>query len=415
MLPFRRSGFNHCAIYGVVLTLFIASGAAHAGHLHIRYAFPELADGYYPNSRLLEDKSGNLYGTTEYGGNDDDGAVFKVSPDKRETVLYSFTDGADGAGPIGGLIMDQSGNLYGVTTYGGDAKCSCGTVYRLSPDGTETTLHDFHGVADGENPGEGLVMDGAGNLYGTTQSGGSYDCGGGGCGAVFEIFADGRETLLYVFGSDGEYGDDPVSALILDGAGNLYGTTAGGGGTGCGGTGCGTVYKVAPNRTETVLYSFQGGSDGEYPQSGLTEDQSGNLFGTTPGGGGLGCLDYGGCGTVFELAANGTETVLHRFSGADGNWPVGQLVEDAAGNLYGETFTGGPKRRCSCGTVFGLAPDGTETKLRAFVKQAVPAGGLIADEYGDLLGVTSLGGDGSCSGEGCGTIFKLTNFISRAR
>jgi uncharacterized repeat protein (TIGR03803 family) len=301
-------------------------------------------------------------------------------------LFYSFRGShKDGSDPYGGLILDSIGNLYGTTAYGGKEACApfgCGVVFKLAPDGKESILHLFAGGKDGEVPMGVLVGDNGGNLYGTTENGG----GKNNAGTVFEIAADGAETVLYAFTgkSDGAY---PFAGLIEDSSGNLYGTTQGGGLQDCDGAYCGTVFKVAPDGTETVLYAFSGPpNDGDHPYGNLIEDSAGNFYGTTA---------YGGsadAGTVFKLAPDGTETVLYSFSGSDGSTPASGLIEDANGNLYGTTYQGGAS---GDGVVFELAPDGTETVMHAFAggtDGADPYGGLIADKAGNLYGTTVRGG-----------------------
>jgi uncharacterized repeat protein (TIGR03803 family) len=205
--------------------------------------------------------------------------------------------------------MDESGNIYGVTQNGGNVSdncgvglaIGCGTVFQLASDGTLTTLYTFTG-GNGSYPPAGLLMDKNSNLYGTTLSGGSSNFCGlyTGCGLVYELSPSGTETVLYPF-NGGADGGLPEAGLIADSQGNLYGTTSVGGGTGCGGYGCGTVFEIAPDTTETILYAFQGNSDGAFPVAALYLDGKGNLYGTTSSGGGTGC-GGGGCGTVFELS-----------------------------------------------------------------------------------------------------------------
>jgi len=364
------------------------------------YEFSGSPDGAGPMSTLITDVAGNLYGTTTEGGTSDGGAVFVVTPTGVESVLHSFgpqNSARDGVGPQSGVIADADGNLYGTTLQGGGG-CGghgCGVVYRIAPNGTETVLHKFRDKTDGHAPSGGLLADGTGNLYGTTTLGGS-GCNKLGCGTVFKISPDGSETLLYSFkgGSDGFL---PYSGLIADSSGNLYGTTAGGGGSVCGQLGCGTVYRLSPDGSETVLYSFKGGNDGAAPYAPLIIDSQGNFYGTTSQGGG-GCGGTG-CGTIFKLAPDGTETILHAFhGGTDGAVPYSSLIMDKLGNLYGTTQQGGgaDKRGCfenfGCGTVFELAPDGTETILIAFDPKHVqlPYGGLTATKQGHLYGTTEV-------------------------
>jgi uncharacterized repeat protein (TIGR03803 family) len=372
------------------------------------------ADGANPAGGPIRDAAGNLYGTTYSGGALGYGAVFKMSPSGTETVLYSFTAGPDGARPRGGLVRNAAGDLYGTTELGGSSTCpaesSCGVVFKLSPSGTETVLHTFAG-ADGANPLAGLIQDAAGNLYGTTVYGGAH-----GNGVVFELIRcsslpSGYEfKVLHSFtgGADGYW---PFAGLVRDAAGNLYGTTLYGGVHGEG-----VAFKVSPTGSETVLYSFTGGTDGSQPLAGLIGDAAVNLYGTTTiGGSAAGVCDNRGCGTVFKLGPTGTETVLYRFTGgADGLNPSAGLMRDAAGNLYGTTFGGSSACASGCGTVFKLDPTGTETVLHSFTGGADGAYpseglGLIQDAGGNLYGTTSNGGATSTCDppNGCGVVFRL--------
>ncbi len=405
---------------------------AHAG-VRVLHAF-DLSDGDDPDGVLVEDSVGNLYGTTATGGSGSCfagpcGTVFKLAPDGTESVLHSFTGRSDGDQPYG-LIKDEAGNLYGTTAYGGNVGCDghgfgCGTVFEVAPDGTETVLYAFAGGGDGALPFAGVIRDKAGNLYGTTSEGGNTDCWGYGCGTVFKLAPNGTETVLYAF-TGGSDGVNPEASLIEDSAGNLYGTTYSGGTGFCTFSGCGTVFKIAPDGTKTTLYSFKGGTDGTSPLSALIAGGAGKFYGTTWEGGGGGCIRNSGCGTVFELAADGTETVLHAFAdGSDGALPFAGLIEDKAGNLYGTT-EGGGSGSCGglgCGTIFKVARDGTETVLHAFLHFSHgydPEGGLMQDKEDHLIGTTFNGGIRTCFGwpdrsrsvqgshlRGCGIVFRL--------
>ncbi len=337
--------------------------------------------GSIPGPGLILDKKGQLYGTTEGGGHSDCatpngcGTIFRLAPDGNEHALHRFRGYPDGAVPLGSLIVDSQGNFYGTTVSGGSGEvCApfggdigCGTVFELQPHGVETVLYKFcsvNGCADGYAPYAGLIADGSGNLYGTTSAGGSR-----GGGTVFEI-ANGTESVLYNFCSQQSCvdGADPRAGLVMDDGGNFYGTTAAGGNnTASCSNGCGTVFKLAPDGTETVLYSFCANancSDGAVPMATLVVDGNGNLFGTTKGGGDFNC----GCGTVFEISPDGTETVLHAFRGAannnggDGAFPYAGLTTDSRGNFYGTTASGGVAgggNSCGdsgCGTVFKIKP-----------------------------------------------------------
>jgi len=316
----------------------------------VLYAFRgQPLDGNYPQARLLRDAAGNLYGTTIYGGSSrcrdlGCGTVFKADTSGNETVLYKFTGRPGGRYPSANLVRDAAGNLYGTTSEGGGA--DLGTVFKLDRTGKETVLHSFTGGADGTYPIAGLLRDPAGNLYGTTTSGGASACNPPyGCGTVFKLDTTGVKIVLYSFTGvpDGYY---PAANLVRDAAGNLYGTTAQGGASECNPPyGCGTVFKVDTSGNETVLYRFTGPPDGRYPGA-LLRDATGNLYGTT---------GYGGVrdkGTVFKLDTTGNETVLHSFTARDGQQPTAGLVMDAAGNLYGTTIVGGDFR---LGTVFKLS------------------------------------------------------------
>jgi uncharacterized repeat protein (TIGR03803 family) len=435
--------FDTCIVgCGLALVALLPPGSAQAaGGFKVLYAFKGGSDGRNSSAALIADSAGNLYGTTPFGAtmgcNEGRGCgtVFKLTAKGKETVLYAFKGGSDGAQPLAGLIADSSGNLYGTTEDGGggNAGCShgCGTVFKVTPGGAETVLHAFKSGSDGAYPAAGLLADNAGNLYGTTTEGGTTDtCGktedqqARGCGIVFKIAPGGAETVLHIFtgGSDGGL---PASSLVADGAGNLYGTTETGGSSqdcGDGSYGCGTIFEIAANGTESLLHVFKGGSDGSFPGGSLVADNSGDLYGTTTGGGSAdncGAQKAGlksvGCGVVYRLASGNAETVLHVFAGgSDGAYPFGGLVEDEAGNLYGTTGGGGSGSNCGmgkygCGIVFRLATDGTETVLHVFkggkADGAYPTAGLIADKKGDLYGTTYQGG-----GKGknaFGTVFKL--------
>ncbi|MGB8006588.1 MAG: choice-of-anchor tandem repeat GloVer-containing protein [Terriglobales bacterium] len=377
------------------------------------------ADGGEPrNVNLIQDASGNFYGTSSNGGAYGGGTVFKVDPTGHETVLYSFcglTNCADGAHPYAGLIEDSAGDLYGTTNQGG--AYGGGTVFMVDAAETETVIYSFCSVAncaDGAGPVAGLILDSGGTLYGTTASGGNPGpANSGGGGVVFKVDTSGVETVLYAFCPsapsclDGVY---PLGGVIRDSSGNLYGTTE------AGGTGSvGTVFEVDSSNNETVLYSFcnvSGCKDGNYPQAGVVADAAGNLYGTTEFGG----ANYES-GGVFKLAPPGqpggdwTETTLYSFcnapSCADGYFPLSGLIQDAAGNLYGTTEFGGTGSGGS-GTVYKVDGSGNETVLYIFCSAANctdgenPFGGVTRDAGGNLYG-TALGG-GSAGG---GVVYKI--------
>jgi uncharacterized repeat protein (TIGR03803 family) len=393
------------------------------------------SDGSASRSGLVFDAAGNLYGTTTGGGTYPCGdlgcgTVFELSPTQgggwTEKVLHSFNDdGIDGINPFAGLVFDAAGNLYGTTAQGGTDPCGplgCGTVFELSPmpggGWTEKVLYSFGNGTDGAYPLYGaLIFDAAGNLYGTTSSGGTHNCqGNGGCGTVFKLTPTvggaWTETVLYNFGN-GTDGYAPEAGVILDPAGgNLVGTTTYGGTNGCAVSqysGCGTVFELTPAAgggwTETVVHDFGGDLDGATPLAGLTLDAAGNLYGTTFVGG---TYDLG---TVFRLSPAGlgwSETVLYNFSLGSGGGPgAGTLVFDAAGNLYGTVYYDGVYFG---GTAFKLSPTGTETVLYSFDHYDGDWAGLIFDATGNLYGTTQYGGTNQCEGllPGCGTVFELS-------
>lgn len=368
-------------------------------------------DAIYPNAGLIFDGAGNLYGTTFEGGAYLYGAVFELMPQQggrwSETVVHSFNPSSgDGAYPMAGLLLDAAGHLYSTTPNAG--RYNVGTMFELSHNGgggwSETVYSFDYNGSDGAYPDASLVADAAGNFYGTTSSSGIYNSG-----VAFELSPNGgggwTEKLLHNFG-EGQDGSAPYGAMIFDTAGNLYGTTTGGGSHGGG-----TVFELSPNGsggwTETILLNIGNGADGSAPYCSLVFDRSGNLYGTTSAGG----VDYGG--TVFELSPNGrggwTEAVLHSFgAGTDGAYPPAGLIFDGAGNLYGTTYAGGTS---NVGTVFELSPNGggswTETVLYGFNNNGsdgnYPYAGLVFDSAGNLYGTTYDGGNSNF-----GTIYKLS-------
>jgi uncharacterized repeat protein (TIGR03803 family) len=345
-------------------------------------------DGENPYGAPILDSAGNIYGTTTTGGFA--GVVYKLSPlgngKYKETVIHNFAehDSNDGQQPYSTLAFDKAGSLYGTTNQGGGGFggtfClnGCGTVFKLAPnaDGTwtESVIHSFPGTAgntDGQNPHGGVVFDSAGNLWGTTQTGGNMEAclqflDPTGCGIVFELTpqADGTwaETVFEFSGES--TGFNPWDGLVIDKADNLYGMVTNGGG------GNGAVFKLTPKAgggvTETIIHPFTVCgtvcTDGANPENGLTIDESGNLYGTTDLGGGGGGPT--GNGVVFKLTPNPngtwTEKILHRFTGgADGAFPLDDRVAvDSAGDVFGTAFNGGQIGLCpaGCGVVFAIKP-----------------------------------------------------------
>jgi uncharacterized repeat protein (TIGR03803 family) len=347
------------------------------------YSFNGSSDGAFPQSRPIEDAQGNLYGTAAAGGIQQPsvvgpqyGVVFEVKPGGAQSVLYKFGVGADGANPRAGIIADAQFNLYGTTAEGGPSYN--GTVFRLSTKGVERILHKFSGEPDGALPEDTLLRLPSGDFVGTTYSGGTA-----GAGTIFEVSTKKNSyNVLFSF-TGSATGSNPAGNLILDSAGNLYGTASNGGTEGAG-----AVFKLSPSNSETVLYNFKGGSDGSEPYGGLVRDKAGNLYGVTYAGG---SALYG---TIFKLAPDGTKTVLHNFSSTqtDGGGPYAGLIRDADGNLYGTTTEGGTYYQ---GTVFELSKNGTLTLLHSFsgADGSTPLAGVLRDKHGNLFGTASLGGN----------------------
>jgi uncharacterized repeat protein (TIGR03803 family) len=373
---------------GVTFFLTLPLGTAQARALEVLYSFTKNDRGAHPYGTPFLDSHGDLYGTTETGGADGYGAVFRLSRHGVEKPVHTFAGKNDGAFPVAGVIADASGNLYGTTISGGAN--DYGTAFEISAGGAETVLHSFGGGSDGAQPVGGVILDGAGNLYGTTSAGGNGGqlCNSG-CGTVFEISSGGSETVLYAF-AGGSDGAEPVAGLLMDSSGNLYGTTSGRR------YDYGTVFELAPDGSLTVLHSFAGGSDGALPYAGVIADKAGNLYGTTWEGG------SSNRGTVFKISTDGTETILHAFmDGSDGAGPAAGLVIDGSGNLYGTTQYGGTP---NLGTIFRISPNGRETVLRAFAYRdgISPYGGLFAYS-GALYGTAVFDGAGQF-----GTVFKVS-------
>jgi uncharacterized repeat protein (TIGR03803 family) len=403
----------------------------------------------FPSGSLAVDAAGNLYGTTSQGGDGNCngmscGVVYELkrNQDGSFTIellhVFGGAEKGDGGDPVAGVIFDSAGNLYGMTQLGGSSKAlchpvGCGTVFKLSPDGngawTESVLYSFLDGADGRFPAGGLVFDSDGNLYGTTQYGGSTGCSSTGCGTVFKLSASSgeswTESTLYTF-TGGPDGGTPASTLIFDKDGNLYGTTTTGGSTGCSSNGCGVVFKLSLGTgghwTESVLHTFIGGAYGAIPNNGLVFDKAGRLYGMTEAGG-ISAKVCGvvhsllGCGVVFKLTPGTgeawSESVIHSFNGWDGAHPTEALVFDSNGNLYGTTPNGGQiqETECGgfggCGLIFRLSSSGSawsETVLHVFVGYGVfPFAPLSLDAAGNLYGTTLEG-----ENYDHGIVFELT-------
>jgi uncharacterized repeat protein (TIGR03803 family) len=389
-------------------------------------------DGENPVAALVQGTDGNFYGTTKSGGaNIYYGTIFKINPTPPYTLtpLYSFCSAGgasctDGYYPVAGLVQDTNGDFYG-TTYEGGANCApygCGTTFKIGPSGgsTFTPLYSFctqGGCADGAEPIGGLIQANNGELYGTTQNGGTYNSG-----AVFKIGASGGSTfkLVYSFCSqmvsgnctDGEY---PRAGLVQATNGDLYGATYYGGANGLG-----TIFKITPSGALTTVYNFDG-AHGAYPSAGLVQATNGEFYGTTSGGGTSNQCE-GGCGTVFKIKTTSTPpytltrlySFCHQPGCPDGASPASGLIQATNGYFYGTTYAGGAN---NSGTIFkiGASGGGTFQTLYTFCAAgngnctdgANPAAALVQGTSGDFYGTTEYGGDSdTCSS--CGTVFRLS-------
>lgn len=411
--------FRAIQIFAVVMILFAGLPAV-AQTFKSLYSFAGTPDGATPFQSDLLNVNGTLYGTTGGGGAFGDGTIFTFSSTGKETVIYSFTGGADGNQPSSGLIRDSKGNLYGTTFFGGDTNCvltgseppGCGTVYKLDSSKNLSVLYTFTGSTDGAWP-QGLVMDSAGNLYGVTFYGGNLNCPlfqGIGCGVVFKISSTGVFSTLYTFQGSAD-GAIPFGFLTLHGTAVYGGTQEGGTLADCGGVGCGVVFAVSTSTgAEKPLYAFTGGTDGGLPTSQFLFDSKGNLYGTTYAGGDLSCSNQNsaGCGVIFRLTPAGKETPLYPFKGTpDAANPSWGLTADASGNGYGTTIYGGTS---NLGAVFKISSKGVESVPHSFsgTDGSYPQSGLVGVGT-SFYSNTVLGGNLSCnSPNGCGTIFKIT-------
>ena len=412
--------------------LVVATSASQAQTFSVIHSFSG-PDGANPLAGLTIDRAGNLYGTTWAGGTANCyfkfgcGTVFKMRHAGSGWILiplYSFS-GSDGLGPQDRVIFGPDGTLYGETANGQTIGCSCGNVFNLKPPPTHpvtalspwnnTVLHQFYPAdGEGDEPTGDLVFDQAGSIYGTTASGGnSRFCGGLGCGTVYKLAPSNGgwvETVIYEFaGVDGEY---PSSGVIVDQAGNLYGTAS------QTSDGAGTIFQLTLSDSDwqfSVLYGFRNGNDGGYPVAGLISDSAGNLYGATSYGG------INGGGTVFELTpANGgwTLNTLYSFNKAGNSFrpgPAASLIMDAAGSLYGTTKADGAY---GYGNVFKLTPSNGSwvyTSLHDFTggsDGANPYSSLVLDANGNLYGTTYTGGQSGadCLLNGtytCGVVFEI--------
>ena len=402
-------------LVSIFMAMFLAASVPATGQTFtVLHDFTGGLDGRYPYAGVTVDRAGTLYGTASEGQPDEAGSVYRLALKNGSWIfnpLYHFTTD-EGVNPLARVIIGPNGSLYGTTSSGPSGCGGCGTVFNLRPTVSiptsviapwnEHILYQFMDGTDGASPGNGdLLFDSAGNIYGTTFSGGDLQaCGGLGCGVVYELTPNGggwTQSVLHAF-SGGNDGSTPYSGLTPDAAGNLYGTTVEGGTQGDG-----TVYKLSPSGsgwTKTVIYDFQDSSDGKWPVGGLVLDSAGNLYGAAEVGG------SGGGGTVYKLTnSNGqwTFSTLYSFAGHAG--PYSKLTMDAAGNLYGATYGDGSAgvgevfklTRSGGGWIFSLLHDFTGGSDGASL-----LGGVALDASGNVYGTAEMGG-----AYGWGVVFKI--------
>jgi len=403
------------------LTFSQAAGPQIKVHEQVLYGLGEDLNGGYPQSSVVVDPQGNVYGTADLAGANGAGTVYELTPQAGEwalTLLFTF-DQNSGGNPLTGMLLDPAGNLYGTTSDGGSI--GDGTIFTLthSPSGwTYQDIHDFVGNPDGVFPSGNMIFGHGNVIYGTTSGGGTGAGCQFGCGTVFQLtHSQGTwtETVLYSF-QGGADGSAPLGPMAIDQAGNLYGVTAVGGTGNCQ-NGCGTVFRLHKTSqgawVKKPMLSLTGKQDGWWPVGGVAFDRAGNLFGVTSLGGDLSCNQPNGCGTVFKIDTSGKATVLHAFTrdGKDGMAPQAGVIAGPGGLIYGTTAEGGTSTNCEfgCGTVFAIDAAGHETILYSFLGQfggpdgAQPEAPLFWDHAGHLFGTTFEGGT-----RFAGTVFELS-------
>ena len=400
-------------VFLVALVLTCVGGGLETEALadtNVIYSFAGDEDGEYADTDLETDNAGNIYGTTVLGGDFGSGTVFQLSPTPNgwaHTVLYSFTGGTDGGEPYKGVTLARDGSLYGTAVTGGSGSCEggCGVVYKLTNSGgtwTQAVIHAFSGADDGSGPGARVTVDRNGNVYGMTPTGGAH-----GLGTIYKLSPTqgGNWTfgVLHTFTGGADGGSGSAGRMILHN-GQLYGVATTGGISGSG-----VVFALRPSAIREccfrTIYSFAGQPDGSFPYGALLFGRSGNIYGTTYYGG------TNNIGAVYELCTRPVgecaEKVLYSFQGGtDGNSPISNLVIDNSGKLYGTTSEGGS----GSGTIFKLSPGGggqwTETVVHPFQGPpdgAFPYNGMVVDQFGNFYGATVHGGTNDD-----GSIYKFT-------
>jgi uncharacterized repeat protein (TIGR03803 family) len=380
------------------IALLVLASTAIAGFGQETYKIVYTFPGSTPYADVIQGLDGNLYGTTTSGGANGEGTVYKLTPSGTLTTIYSFcslANCADGAEPETPLVLGTDGNFYGTTVSGGTGTTycglGCGTVFMLTPNGLLTTLHDFCSEApcdDGSQPAAGLVQGADGNFYGTTPENGGTNRQG----TVYRISTTGTLTTLYAFCAQNNCadGETPRSALIQGTNGQFYGTTEGGGANGYG-----EIFEITRTGTLTILHSFDD-TDGSEPFSPLLQANNGNFYGMTQFGGTNTCSLGYLCGTLYEMKPSGSLTTLVDFDSTNGSNPVGGFVQGGDGNLYGVTGAGGTN---GGGTIFRITPSGTLTTLHNFCASGCTDGfdpffGIYQATNGLFYGIAGSGQGG---------------------
>lgn len=408
-----------------MLVLFAVS-TLHAQDFQTVVKFDQLHGAHPRFDFLTQGIDGNYYGTTSIGGapgtcldSQGCGTFFRLTPGGKLTTLHSFGAPGDASYPEAGLLLATDGNLYGTSTSGGTGwgVSGNGAVFRIAPDGKVTVIYSFCSrghCRDGFRPVAGL-LEVNGKFYGTTYTGGLYGKPVK-AGTVFQLTSDGKLKTLHYFCSEPNCGDGafPSATLIQATNGYIYGMAVGGGkrGPGCPSE-CGTIFEINPAGTFKVVHRFEG-ADGGGPIGKLVQAADGNLYGVTATGGTTSCGDLPyGCGTIFKLSPPGLFTTLHTFCSdcSEGSTPL-SLIQATDGNFYGTTEHGGTRscrQRSQCGTIFRFTPSGELITLHNFDSGdgEDPSSGLMETTGGTFYGATIVGGQGNCDGYSCGTIYRL--------
>jgi uncharacterized repeat protein (TIGR03803 family) len=376
----------------LLLALWLGAADAHGDVALTTMVSFNGTNGSCPMAALVEGVDGNFYGTTKYGGTTDGGTVFKMTSSGKLTILAGFYGGTNGYWPMAALVQRKyDSSLYGTTSGIGGPKGACGTVFRITTNGTFTTLVSFNG-GSGAQPMGALVEGADGNFYGTTQYGSYYTPLG--YGTVFKMTFNGWfSSLRSFYAPDGAY---PCAALVQGEDGQFYGTTEEGGPNNAG-----TVFKIGSGGSSSTLYSFAGADDGFYPLGALVQGAVGSFYGTTEYGG-TNDVERGGDGTIFRLTTNGIFTTLASFNVTNGANPIAGLIQGRDGNFYGTTCYGGA---AGGGTLFRMTPAGALTTLHSFGGDDgwCPAAALVQGSDGNLYGTAQYGGT-----DNCGTIFRFS-------